>query len=99
MPRVAVLLPVRDAAATAWPAAVSILRGSYRDLALIAVDDGSTDATAAALDRLAGRDRRVRVLRGRGEGIALALDRALAASDSELVARMDGDDVSWPGRL
>jgi glycosyltransferase involved in cell wall biosynthesis len=99
MPRVAVLLPVRDAAATAWPAAVSILRGSYRDLALIAVDDGSTDATAAALDRLAGRDRRVRVLRGHGEGIALALDRALAASDSELVARMDGDDVSWPGRL
>lgn len=99
MPRVAVLMPVRDAAATVRAAAVSVLRGGYRDLTLIAVDDGSTDGTAAVLDRLAERDRRVRVLRGPGEGIALALDRALTASDSELVARMDADDVSWPGRL
>jgi GT2 family glycosyltransferase len=99
MPRVAVLLPVRNAAATLRAAAVSILRGSYRDLTLIAVDDGSTDGSAAVLDRLAARDPRLRVLRGPGEGIALALDRALTASDSELVARMDGDDVSWPGRL
>jgi cellulose synthase/poly-beta-1,6-N-acetylglucosamine synthase-like glycosyltransferase len=99
MARVAVLLPVRNAAATLWAAAVSVLRGSYRDLTLIAVDDGSSDTTAAMLDRLAARDRRVRLLRGPGEGIALALDRALTASDSELVARMDGDDVSWPARL
>ncbi len=99
MPRVAVLLPVRDAAATVGAAAVSLLRGRYRDLTLIAVDDGSTDASAAALDRLAARDRRVRLLRAPGEGIALALNRALAASDAELVARMDADDVSWPGRL
>ncbi len=99
MPRVAVLLPVRDAAATVGAAAISVLRGRYRDLTLIAVDDGSTDASAAALDRLAARDRRVRLLRAPGEGIALALNRALAASDAELVARMDADDVSWPGRL
>ncbi len=99
MPRVAVLLPVRDAAATVGAAAISVLRGRYRDLTLIAVDDGSTDASAVALDRLAARDRRVRLLRAPGEGIALALNRALAASDAELVARMDADDVSWPGRL
>jgi len=99
MPRVAVLLPVRDAAATVGAAVRSILRGSYRDLTLIAVDDGSTDDSAGVLDRLAGRDRRLRVLRGPGEGIALALDRALAASDAPLVARMDADDVSWPHRL
>jgi glycosyltransferase involved in cell wall biosynthesis len=99
MPRVAVLLPVRDAADTVGAAAVSVLRGRYRDLTLIAVDDASTDASAATLDRLAARDRRVRVLRSPGEGIALALNRALAASDAELVARMDADDVSWPGRL
>ncbi len=99
MARVAVLLPVRNAAATVGPAVVSILRGRYRDLSLFAVDDGSTDATGAVLDRLAARDRRVQVLRAPGEGIALALDRALTASDSELVARMDADDVAWPGRL
>lgn len=99
MPRVAVLLPARDAAATLRAAAASVLRGTFRDLALVVVDDGSTDGTAAVVERLAARDRRVRLLRRPPEGIAAALNRALAAVDAPLVARMDADDVAWPRRL
>ncbi len=99
MPRVAVLMPARDAARTVRAAATSILRQTERDLSLVCVDDGSADGTAALLDRLAGRDRRVRVVRGPGEGIARALNRGLAACDAELVARMDADDVAYPTRL
>jgi glycosyltransferase involved in cell wall biosynthesis len=99
MPRVAVLLPARDAAATVRAAAVSILRQTERDLALVCVDDGSRDGTGLALERLAERDRRVRILRGPGEGIARALNRGLAACDAEVVARMDADDVASPARL
>jgi GT2 family glycosyltransferase len=99
MPRVAVLMPVRDAAATARAAAVSILRQTEKDLALVCVDDGSTDGTAEVLERLRERDRRVVVLRAPGEGIARALNRGLAACDAEVIARMDGDDVAHPARL
>jgi hypothetical protein len=99
VPRVAVLLPVRDAACTLRAAAASILRQTFRDLALVCVDDGSTDATPAVLARLAERDRRVAVVRGPGEGIARALGRGLAACDAEVIARMDADDVAHPRRL
>ncbi len=99
MPRVSVLLPARDAAATVRAAAASILRQTERDLELVCVDDGSRDGTAEALDRLAARDRRVRVVRGPGEGIARALERGRAACDAEVVARMDADDVAHPRRL
>ncbi|BDG09548.1 glycosyltransferase [Anaeromyxobacter paludicola] len=99
MPRVAVLLPARDAARTVRAAAASILRQTFRDLALVAVDDGSRDGTAEALERVAGRDRRLKLLRGPGEGIAGALNRALAAADAEVIARMDADDVAHPARL
>ncbi len=99
MPRVAVLLPARDAAATVRVAAVSILRQTLRDLALVAVDDGSRDGTAEILEALATRDRRLRVVRGSGEGIARALQRGLAACDADVVARMDADDVAHPRRL
>jgi glycosyltransferase involved in cell wall biosynthesis len=92
-------MPARNAAATVRAAAASILRQTERDLALVCVDDGSTDATPAILDRLAARDRRVRVLRGPGQGIARALNRGLAACDADLVARMDADDVAHPRRL
>jgi GT2 family glycosyltransferase len=99
MPRVSVLLPARDAAGTVRAAAVSILRQTARDLELVAVDDGSRDATAEVLERLAARDRRVRVIRGPGEGIARALERGRAVCAGELVARMDADDVAHPRRL
>ncbi len=99
MPRVSVLLPVRDAARTVRAAAASILRQTWRDLALVCVDDGSTDETPAVLARLAERDRRVEVVRGPGEGIARALQRGLARCDGEVVARMDADDVAHPARL
>jgi glycosyltransferase involved in cell wall biosynthesis len=99
MPRVAVLMPVRDAARTVRAAAASILRQTLRDLALVCVDDGSTDATPAVLAGLAERDRRIVVVRGPGEGIARALGRGLAACDAEVIGRMDADDVAHPERL
>jgi hypothetical protein len=94
-----VLLPVRDAAATVRAAVVSMLRQTERDLEVVCVDDGSRDRTAEVLDALAARDRRVRVVRGPGEGIARALNRGLARCDAEVVARMDADDVALPERL
>lgn len=99
MARVAVLMPARDAARTVRAAASSILRQTHRDLTLVAVDDGSTDATPEILRRLAERDPRVAVVRGPGEGIARALNRALAACDAQWIARMDADDLSHPRRL
>jgi GT2 family glycosyltransferase len=99
MARVAVLMPARDAARTVRAAASSILRQTFRDLTLVAVDDGSTDATPEVLRRLTERDGRVTIVRAPGEGIARALNRGLARCDAPFVARMDADDLAHPQRL
>jgi GT2 family glycosyltransferase len=99
VPRAAVLLPARDAAATVRAAAVSMLRQTFRDLSLVVVDDGSRDATRSILEGLAERDRRVVVVPGEGEGIARALNCGLVRCDAEVVVRMDADDVAHPRRL
>jgi GT2 family glycosyltransferase len=94
-----VLLPYRDAAATLEEALDSVL--SERDVAieLIAVDDGSRDDSAAVTARVAGRDPRVRALSTSGLGIAGALQLAVATARAPLLARMDADDISLPGRF
>jgi glycosyltransferase involved in cell wall biosynthesis len=95
--RVTVCLAVRDGMPYLPEAVASILAQSVRDLALLVVDDGSSDGTAAYLATLA--DPRVRVVRQEAAGLAAALNRCLPLVESEYLARMDADDVARPERL
>jgi glycosyltransferase involved in cell wall biosynthesis len=96
---VSVVMPVRDAGPTVAAAVESLLAQTERAWELVAVDDGSTDATASILEGAAGRDTRIRVIRGEGRGLVAALDAGLAAASGDLIARLDADDVCAPGRL
>ena len=68
MPRVAVLMPVYNAAAYLENTLRSILGQSFRDLLLLAVDDGSTDESFAILSRLAAEDPRLLPIRSENSG-------------------------------
>lgn len=98
MPRVSVLMAVRDGERFLREALASVLGQSLSDLELVVVDDGSSDASAAILE--AQDDPRiVRLANPKGLGLAQALNRALAVARSDVVARQDADDVSHPERL
>jgi cellulose synthase/poly-beta-1,6-N-acetylglucosamine synthase-like glycosyltransferase len=70
----------------------SVLSSDYGgDLEVIVVDDGSKDATAAEVERIAAGDSRVRFLQQENRGKARALQRGLAAVRNELVVFLDAD--------
>ncbi|HZO88357.1 MAG TPA: glycosyltransferase family 2 protein [Chthonomonadaceae bacterium] len=62
LPRLSVLVPACNEAATVERAMLSLLALDYPALEIIAVDDRSTDATGAILDRLAAANPRLRVI-------------------------------------
>jgi glycosyltransferase involved in cell wall biosynthesis len=99
MPRVSVVLPVFNAAATVARAVGSIRAQTWPDWELVAVDDGSTDATPALLDQCAREDARIRIIPRAHAGVAAAANAGLAAARGALIARMDADDVAHPERL
>jgi len=99
VPRVSVLLPVRDAASTLDACLDSLAAQTLSDHEVVAVDDGSRDGSGERLLARARLDRRLRVLRTPPRGLVAALGRALGEARAPLVARMDADDLARSERL
>ncbi|HOS42438.1 MAG TPA: glycosyltransferase [Armatimonadota bacterium] len=77
------------------------LRYPQDRLHILVIDDASTDATPAILDRLAAAEPRVRVLHrtraeGGGRGKAAALNAAMRRVETEFVAVFDADNRPEP---
>jgi glycosyltransferase involved in cell wall biosynthesis len=96
-PQVSVIVAAFNAAAHIEEACRSALAQTLADLEVIIVDDGSTDDTAAIVDRLSARDGRLRLIRQPNRGVAAARNAAIAASRGEFLAPLDADDV-WDAR-
>lgn len=102
-PLVSIVLPVYNGADCVGEAVDSMLRQTFRDFELIAINDGSTkDDTASVLDALARTrgDDRLRIIHlERNRGLAGALNHGISLAHGRYIARQDQDDVSRPGRL
>ncbi len=98
-PRVSILLPVRDAAATLPACLRSIARQTFADFECVVVDDGSRDASARLAAAMAQEDVRFVVHRQPPRGLVAALTAGIAVCRGELIARMDADDLMHGERL
>ncbi len=96
MPRVSVIIPAYNAAATIAATIESVLGQTFRDFEIIAVDDGSTDRT---LEILRGFGSRIRILEQHNEGPAAARNAGARFSSGEYLAFLDADDVWRPAMM
>lgn len=97
-PVVSVIMAACNAANTIAEAIDSILRQTWKDLELIVLDDGSTDATASVVNGF--HDPRIRLISNESNmGLARSLRRGSDAATGRFVARMDADDLSHAQRL
>ncbi|MDO9504988.1 glycosyltransferase family A protein [Hydrogenophaga sp.] len=96
IPKVSVVIPVRNGKDYLQQALDSVLQQSFNDLELLLINDGSTDDD---YDRYALEDARVRVIHLAGTGVAAARNVGTGQARGELIAFLDADDVWFPGKL
>lgn len=95
---ISVVIPSYNHAEYIGAAIESVLAQSYRDLELIIIDDGSTDATRSVLSRYAGEER-VTVHYQENQGAAAALNRGLTLAKGDYLTILNSDDLYHPRRL
>jgi glycosyltransferase involved in cell wall biosynthesis len=99
MPALSIIMPFRNAADTLPACLGSIARQTLGDFELLAIDDGSTDSSAALVRARAADDARVHLLEPGRVGLVAALNLGVEQARAPLLARMDADDLMHPGRL
>ena len=96
---ISVIVPIYNVENYLRPCVDSILNSTYRDIELILVDDGSTDASPSICDQYAGIDSRVRVIHKVNQGVSEARNTGLDAAEGDFIMFVDGDDVIHPNMI
>ncbi len=98
-PRVSVVIPAWNAAATLAETLSSAAMQSVRDIEILIVDDGSTDDTPAIAASAARQDPRIQLVQQDNAGVAAARNAGLYLARAPYVAWLDADDLWHPTKL
>lgn len=93
---ISVIIPTYNYARFLGEAIDSALAQTLPPLEVIVVDDGSTDATDEVL---AAYGDRIRVIRQKNQGVAMARNAGIAAARGDYLAFLDSDDAWYPRKL
>lgn len=96
-PNITVLLPAYNASKYLSEAIESILAQTYTNFEFLIINDGSSDNTIDIINSY--KDDRIKVISRENKGLIATLNEGIDAASTEIIARMDADDVSFPNRL
>ena len=97
IPSVSVVVPMHNVGDFVHTALDAALRQTHRSLEVIAVDDGSTDQTAAIVR--SRKDRRVRYVRQDHRGQSAAINAGVRHSRGAFIKLLDADDWMNPEHI
>lgn len=99
-PLVSVILPVYNGKKFLSEAIESVIAQTYSDWEIIAVNDGSTDASLEILRKYEQQlPSKINVINQENYGISIARNRAIASAKGEYIAFLDCDDLWLPNKL
>lgn len=97
-PLLTVLMPVYNSEKHLIEAVKSILNQTYTDFTFLIIDDGSTDQTYSIIKSF-DDPRIIYHQNDENKGITYTLNKGIEMCNTEYIARMDADDISYPHRL
>ncbi|WP_421763711.1 glycosyltransferase [Ekhidna sp.] len=98
-PLVSIIMAAKDTAPYLPKCIDSILRQTYTNWELIAINDHSSDRTPEILKWYADKDERIKVVHSKRHKLIPALKEGYAIAKGELINRMDSDDYMPDDKL
>ena len=95
-PLVSVIVPAYNVEPYIDKCIRSLTAQTYRNIEIIAVNDGSMDKSGAIIEDIAKTDERIRFINQPNQGVCIARNNGIAASTGDYLLFVDGDDYVDP---
>lgn len=96
--KVSVLFPVYNSSLYLKDSLYSLLQQHYKNIEIIAINDGSTDNSLSILQD--ANDSRIRIVNNKKNmGLIYTLNKGLKYCTGDYIARMDSDDIAHRNRI
>lgn len=96
---ISVVIPIYNASSTIETILETLTQQTEKDIEVIMVDDGSTDASGSICRWIAQRDSRFHYFYQENAGVSAARNLGLREATGEFIAFLDADDVIDPNYL
>jgi len=90
--KLSIIVPVYNVEKYLEHCLTSIVQQTYRDLEIIIVNDGSTDASPIICDAFAAKDQRIKVIHQFNGGVSVARNSGIEAATGDYLTFVDSDD-------
>lgn len=99
-PLITILMPAYNSERFISEAIDSMLNQTFKNFEFLIINDASTDKTSNIIRNYQKKDKRIRVITNKKNlKLAATLNIGINKAKSEIIARMDPDDISHPDRL
>lgn len=96
MPKISIIVPIYNTQEYLPRCFDSLLNQTFKDIEIIAVDDGSTDSSPVILDGYASKSTRIKAIHTENKGVSAARNLALSVAVGDYVGFVDSDDWVEP---
>ena len=93
MPKISVIIPVYNSEQYLKECLDNVVNQTLKDIEIICINDGSTDASLKILEEYAARDSRIRFLNQENKGSASARNLGIKEAKGHYIGFVDSDDI------
>ena len=91
--KLSIIIPVYNVSEYLERCLNSIINQTYKNLEIICINDGSTDNSLEILNDFASKDKRIKVINKKNEGVSKTRNVGLDAATGDLISFVDSDDA------
>ena len=94
--KISIIIPIYNVAPFLFTCLKSISKQSYKNIEIIAVNDGSTDSSGSIIQTFCQKDSRFICVTKKNGGLVSAITAGVLSSTGDFIAFVDGDDFVGP---